>query len=108
MDDYFRDILLHTPKMEDSATIESPNFFEIHVISVQNKFADDDIMTLTVSVKNLLEMVYIFVLIIKDVPTTEIFLILRSADKREIDCRVSNVTLVPGLNTVELIFDVFF
>jgi hypothetical protein len=108
MDDYFRDILIHTPKMEDSATIESPNFFQIHVISVQNKFADDDVMTLTVSVENLLEMVCTFVLIIKDVPTTEIFLILRSADLREIDCRVSDVILSPGKNTVELIFDVFF
>lgn len=57
--DYFRDILHHTPKMEDDATIEAPDFLKLQIISVQNKFADEDVMTLKVSVTNLLEMVLI-------------------------------------------------
>jgi hypothetical protein len=60
VDDYFRDILLHIPKMEDSAIIEAPEFFEIQVISLVNKFADDDVMTLSVSVKNMLALVTYF------------------------------------------------
>lgn len=57
VDDYFKDILLNTPKMEEPAVIESPDFFQIQIVSIQNKFANDDKMTLTISVRNLFEMV---------------------------------------------------
>ena len=57
VNDYFKDILLHASKMEEHAAFESPDFFHVKVLSVQNKLADDDVMTLTISVMNMLEMV---------------------------------------------------
>ena len=57
VEDYIREVLLHTNRMEEEALIESPDILRIKICSIQNKIADDDIMTLTISVNNLLDMV---------------------------------------------------